>query len=446
MNKLIFFFVICIVAIQSIKAQCHEMMYDIYTPNGSLVITFLNCEYSFQDRVRIDSTYAHNFPEAIQIPTYNGLSSSDKFNCHGYAWIKVEQYIDRWIEMDCTLGMTEHPEIAYMTDGSYTEVSQETYPGKVYWLDGDHSAITTSQPGIVISKWGNGPLMQHALNYGQFGGAIKYYVKTSSISVSVSVSGPSSFCSIGSSATYSVPNLPAGATVTWSNSSNLSKSGNTGSSQVFTSNGVGSAWIDATVTINGNNTTARKNVSLYGFKGIYSQSGETGNLSSSNGLLNSSQVTVNMNPLPSGNYVWSLESFSDPVLTWNQNSGGTLTFTPGTGSNYSFYVSTENSPCPLEESVYFNKASGCIGCEGCLMSYNSNTNILEISFNSLNTQARNVKESYTVQLSDISGNLVKTGKSSGETVSWNLSSLRKGIYIVSVRGQNKQIYSKTFIK
>jgi hypothetical protein len=49
-----------------------------------------------------------------------------------------------------------------MTDGSYTQVSQQIYPGKVSWASENHSAVTTSQQGVFISKWGECPLMQHA--------------------------------------------------------------------------------------------------------------------------------------------------------------------------------------------------------------------------------------------------------------------------------------------
>ena len=114
-------------------------------------------------------------PNAIQIPTYNGYSSTGKFNCHGYAWLRVEQGIDRWIEKylnGSNLG-------AFVRDGSYVEVPSETFPGKVFWTSDDHSAITTEEPGWVISKWANGPLCKHRWNYSPYGSSptLKDYVK-----------------------------------------------------------------------------------------------------------------------------------------------------------------------------------------------------------------------------------------------------------------------------
>jgi len=82
----------------------------------------------------------------------------------------VEQGIDRWIGTGWYhLGDIVDPENIYMTDNSYTLMSQETYPGKVSWASGDHSAITTIQQGVFISKWNEWPLVQHAWNYSPFG-------------------------------------------------------------------------------------------------------------------------------------------------------------------------------------------------------------------------------------------------------------------------------------
>ena len=200
---LIFYLVISF----SIKGQCDIRMYDIYTPKGSPVVTFLMCESSIEKRKSLDQYYAQRYPNAVQIKTYDLCSSTRKFNCHGYAWLRVEQNIDRWIGTGWSDDVVD-PEKIYISDSSYTEVSQETYPGKVFWASGDHTAITTEQQGIFISKWNEWPLMKHAWNYSPFGSNnLKYYQKASP---SPSISGPSSVCD---QATYTVENLPQGATV-----------------------------------------------------------------------------------------------------------------------------------------------------------------------------------------------------------------------------------------
>ena len=207
---LIFYLVISF----SIKGQCDIRMYDIYTPKGSPVVTFVMCESSIEKRKSLDQYYAQRYPNAVQIKTYDLCSSTRKFNCHGYAWLRVEQNIDRWIGTGWSDDVVD-PEKIYISDSSYTEVSQETYPGKVFWASGDHTAITTEQQGIFISKWNEWPLMKHAWNYSPFGSNnLKYYQKASP---SPSISGPSSVCD---QATYTVENLPQGATVQWSVSNN----------------------------------------------------------------------------------------------------------------------------------------------------------------------------------------------------------------------------------
>ncbi|WP_139785077.1 hypothetical protein [Parabacteroides sp. Marseille-P3160] len=97
MNKFILLFTIGVTTSLSVQAQCDIQMYDIYTPKGSPVVTFLMCESSSERRQALDNYYAQSYPNATQIITYDGFSSTRKFNCHGYAWLRVEQGIDRWL-------------------------------------------------------------------------------------------------------------------------------------------------------------------------------------------------------------------------------------------------------------------------------------------------------------------------------------------------------------
>lgn len=129
----------CVGALVSLKAQPGIEMNDIYTPMGSPVVTYFMYESSLTWRLSLDNEYAQTYPNATQITTHTEqgyeLSSTRKFNCHGYAWLRVEQGIDRWIGYDLN---NRDPEI-YMEDGSYEQVFSETYPGKFFWED----------PGII---------------------------------------------------------------------------------------------------------------------------------------------------------------------------------------------------------------------------------------------------------------------------------------------------------
>ena len=158
-----------------------EEMFDVFTPMGSPVTTWLTCEVSISWRESVDDYWSSTYPNAEMIIVYDSLSSTRKFNCHGYAWLRVEQGVDRW------LGYYEDntdPDI-YMTDGSYTQVSLETFPGKVFWpKKDDHSAITTEQQGWFISKWGQGPLFRHRWDDQPYGTSnLKYYVRSCFVTV-----------------------------------------------------------------------------------------------------------------------------------------------------------------------------------------------------------------------------------------------------------------------
>jgi hypothetical protein len=179
MKRVIFTLIISFMALHFSFGQCAGcvVMYDIQTPNGSIVETFLCSESHSSAREVLDNYYKLKFSEAIQIPTYDGYSSTSKFNCHGYAWLRVDRGIYRWISPGFYSNLG-----AFVTDGSYVEVSSETFPGKISWTNDDHSGITTAEPGWVISKWDNGPLCRHRWNDSPYGTpdsppTLKYYVR-----------------------------------------------------------------------------------------------------------------------------------------------------------------------------------------------------------------------------------------------------------------------------
>lgn len=165
MNRFFIFLFACIVSLLSLKGQCIDTkMFDIYTPAGSPVSTWvIACEErTVEERKARDDFWEAFYENRIEtINVYDNVSTTSKFNCHGYAWIRVEQGIDRWIGYR-TDQEEEEAEHIYMMDGSYVEVPEGTYPAKVYWPhEVDHSGVTTEVPGILISKWASGPLCRH---------------------------------------------------------------------------------------------------------------------------------------------------------------------------------------------------------------------------------------------------------------------------------------------
>ena len=174
MKRIVITLMISFVCLHFSFGQCSDVqMYDIYTPVGSYVRTYLMCEASTADRVYYDSYYSSRYPNAEKIIVYDNLSSTRKFNCHGYAWLRVEQGIDRWIGYSSG---NRDPDV-YMTDGSYVQVPSATFPGKVFWdrPNGDHTAITTEQSGWFISKWNQYPLFRHRWDDSPYGTNFKYF-------------------------------------------------------------------------------------------------------------------------------------------------------------------------------------------------------------------------------------------------------------------------------
>jgi hypothetical protein len=177
MKKVIFILIINFMALHFSFGQCAGcvVMYDIQTPKGTTVETLLCCEsLSLAERAGMDNYYKSEFPDAIQILTYDGYSSTGKFQCHGYAWLIVDQGVERWLE-PAGVGV-------FVTDGSYVQVSSETFPGKISWTNIDHSGVTTAESGWVISKWFDGPLCRHRWDCSPYGTpesppTLKYYVK-----------------------------------------------------------------------------------------------------------------------------------------------------------------------------------------------------------------------------------------------------------------------------
>ena len=224
-------------------ASYSQTQSNVTTPKGSPVEAWIYPELSASDRASYDNYWANAYPNADMKDTYDGYSSTYRFNCHGYAWYMSENSPElsnpRWIGN----GSISHEDV-YMSDGSYVQVANEMYPGKVSWPSADdHSAITTSQPGVFISKWGNKPWMEHDWDdqpYGTTG--LKYYVSTD-------ISGSSSVLCNNSTRSFLTRNIPnadydwaVGPGITLNDNGEYSTSVTAGSSYS------GETWIEVEIT------------------------------------------------------------------------------------------------------------------------------------------------------------------------------------------------------
>ncbi|PKM93905.1 MAG: hypothetical protein CVU84_13430 [Firmicutes bacterium HGW-Firmicutes-1] len=131
----------------------------VYTPNYTAVAVYVDLpEFSIPEIISMNNYTAMTFPNAVRL-----ANSSNKYNCHSYAWYSASTANTRWMD---------YPD-AYMADGSYTYIG--TTPGtytsglKMYY-PGLHSGIMVSKTSqsysniTCESKWGPYPLMRHKAN------------------------------------------------------------------------------------------------------------------------------------------------------------------------------------------------------------------------------------------------------------------------------------------
>jgi len=175
--------ILCVLfVVQICNAQQQGPTIYLYTPNGSLVEA---CQYGDMNPDEIAaarSEYAEVYPQATILADPTWI-----FNCHSYAWniietegvaYEVNQLGNQnggedFIEALYSLGVTfcwieglYGVLDKYWTDLSYIETTT-VEAEKVFYYNGFHSAVvSTTHPGKYESKWGAGPLMRHAPDYG----------------------------------------------------------------------------------------------------------------------------------------------------------------------------------------------------------------------------------------------------------------------------------------
>ncbi len=114
------------------------------TPNGT------NIPSSYIGNYPALTQYEYDFANWYQQTYFPNVTKLDEptrsYNCHGYAWIKYDGGGDYWLNSP---GDDE-----FWLDNSYVQTSNTTGEGLRVSFQGDHSAVTTSTPGVCISKWG----------------------------------------------------------------------------------------------------------------------------------------------------------------------------------------------------------------------------------------------------------------------------------------------------
>lgn len=219
---------------------------QVATPKCTSVSVFTPAALTPSDVAYYSSYVASTYPSATKL-----ADATSSYNCHNYAWNQSDGGPAYW--------MNTPGDDSYWTDGSYVEVTDHAapYATKVSYASDDHSAITTSNPNVHISKWGAGPLMQHAPGYTPYDETtLKYY--------SVPISGDRFICN--GSGVYSTFTASGISSYTWSGGSTITPATQTSSSNSYTAStiysGVGSVAVSMYSTCSGTTVTGTKTVNL----------------------------------------------------------------------------------------------------------------------------------------------------------------------------------------
>ena len=248
MKKNIILFVMPLVFGYESFAQTYS---PVNTPKCSTADAYIRSELSPALIASFNADAAAQFPNATILD-----NSSTTYNCHGYAWHKSDGGSTRWIGY-----YSSSEEDIYWGDGSYVQVGVYNIPApiatKVSYASDDHSAITTTTPGVLISKWGSWPLMQHAFsdcpyNYSN----LKYYA--------IPVNGSTVVCSSPNTSFQSI--TPSSGTInySWTTGSYLTPTSQSGSTNNFsvsaTGNGLSYINVQIASSCAGTTVSGRKEI------------------------------------------------------------------------------------------------------------------------------------------------------------------------------------------
>lgn len=143
----------------------------IQTPWGSTVSVWTQEDMDPEHRYLMDQLYSDYVDEgAVLLQTlpgdnnYPDVSSTLKFNCHGYAWYMY--WLDPDDQFDAPWQINDTEADNYFNDPSFVECTAAE--ADILWIsNGAHSALTTDDPDDLLSKWGDGPLAVHGKDQGE---------------------------------------------------------------------------------------------------------------------------------------------------------------------------------------------------------------------------------------------------------------------------------------
>ncbi|WP_165154692.1 T9SS type A sorting domain-containing protein [Parabacteroides sp. ZJ-118] len=127
----------------------------IYTPKGTAVsaLQLTGGELSSSEKNKLKNEWLSYYNNRI---VFKG-EATYAYNCHAYAWYCSEGHSYVWI--------SSPGDDAFWNDGSFVQTTNTSGKDcKVSFPNDDHSAVTSSRSGYLISKWGRAPLFEHSIN------------------------------------------------------------------------------------------------------------------------------------------------------------------------------------------------------------------------------------------------------------------------------------------
>lgn len=432
MRKIICLFVFLVIMLTHSYSQ-------VYTPKGTLIpnTSEILTELTSLEIQNIINSTTSQFPNAVILE-----NPTRKYNCHAYAWHIVDGGSNVWINQ---------PVNSYWQDGSFIETSDLNEASKVsYGTSGnyDHSAVTTNESNIFISKWGAWALMKHSKAYCPYNSTNIKYFKNDFLEIL----GSSNACAMNNYI-YTIKNLPSGATCEWSIEGNIplgtSMNSSYGLLEVANISINSIITIKAIITHSEKTYVSRKKINLNTFvlSGTYNVLGMNYDLMTSNSLPsgNYSSFNICVNSPVFETYSWAVQG--NGVSTNNSNSKCVTVFFSGSSRSATVTLTGQTSACGQVTkifgfygnsyySIYPNPSSSSIFIES-------------ITDNYLQSKST-VSNPKTCELYDLNkSNLIKRVDilDSNSLTQLDVSKLPDGYYILVIKeGSNIVFQNKVLIK
>ena len=132
----------------------------VYTPFGTSMNGYVREELGSDEIAEYDLYFTNQHPNATLVE-----HSSKAYNCHSYAWNMMP-----FSGQTCWITSPD----PYINDRSFVPVNSYSIADVIYSSSSNFSGTLTSTAGVVISKWENGPVMQHSLNDSPYGTISNY--------------------------------------------------------------------------------------------------------------------------------------------------------------------------------------------------------------------------------------------------------------------------------